>query len=83
MIARFLVNIIRVMTGIGRVKLRTTWLMTNVRVGSSPRAIATKRGNHRGDTTDPYRDSKTDKSLHDNLTRHGPHVGAGNPRGDQ
>ena len=44
MIVRFLVNIIRVMTGIGRVKLRTTWLSTNVRVGSRPRAITINVG---------------------------------------
>ncbi len=41
---RSLVNMIKVTTGIGRAKLRTTWLSTRVFVGSSPRAMAMSAG---------------------------------------
>ena len=61
------------MTAKGRPKLRTTWLITSVRVGFQTDEDHYQRRQHGYPSPEPQRDVTLQKALHDHLAGHGPH----------
>ena len=73
------VNISSAITGAGRAKLRTTWLMTSASVELTPSQTTMKAGNHRDQAANDDRDAEADKTLHDHLPGHCADRRAGQP----